>query len=115
MRVDFHDLPVDYYSNDVYYCFMHNNGLNRHIDDHGTIIYRDNDKRFHREDGPAIEYRDGSIYWYIYGKLHRLDGPAIEYSGGFPVGGKEWWVEGINYPEELTYWMAVAEWKRENT
>lgn len=32
----------------------------------------------HREDGPAVEYADGSKYWYQNGELHREDGPAIE-------------------------------------
>ena len=36
----------------------------------------------HKEDGPAIEYSDGSNYWFINGKLHREDGPAIEYPDG---------------------------------
>lgn len=67
----------------------------------------------HREDGPAIEFADGSEEWYINGKRHnnegpaikrvngdkewwyanmkhRLDGPAIEHSSGH----KEWWVSG---------------------
>ena len=39
------------------------------------------DKR-HREDGPAVEYADGSKEWYLNGKLHREDGPACEYADG---------------------------------
>ena len=53
----------------------------------------------HREDGPAIEYTDGAVSWYLNGqcylrinksgtkywllneKLHREDGPAIERDG----------------------------------
>lgn len=31
----------------------------------------------HRENGPAVEYEDGSEEWYLEGKLHRVDGPAI--------------------------------------
>jgi len=40
------------------------------------------DGKCHREDGPAVEYFNGSKYWYINDKLHREDGPAIEYSNG---------------------------------
>ena len=37
----------------------------------------------HREDGPAVEYANGSKYWCINNKFHREDGPAIEwFSGG---------------------------------
>jgi len=43
------------------------------IDDNGDL---------HREDGPAIEYEDGTKYWMINGRLHCLDGPAIERSDG---------------------------------
>ena len=46
--------------------------------------------RFHRIDGPAIEYSDGTNMWYSNGFLHRIDGPAIEYSNGT----KEWYVNG---------------------
>lgn len=50
--------------------------------------------KFHREDGPAIEYPDGSKYWYKNDKLHREDGPAIEY----PCGRKFWYLNN----KELT-------------
>jgi hypothetical protein len=41
----------------------------------------------HREDGPAIEYANGTKangtkYWCINNKLHREDGPAVEWSDG---------------------------------
>jgi hypothetical protein len=45
---------------------------------------------YHRDDGPAIEWSDGSREWYVNGKNHRLDGPAVEWSDG----GREWWVDG---------------------
>ena len=37
---------------------------------------------FHRNDGPAIEYKNGNKFWYQNGKLHRMDAPAIEYADG---------------------------------
>ena len=36
----------------------------------------------HREDGPAVEYSNGSKCWYKNGKLHRENGPAIEWYDG---------------------------------
>ena len=53
----------------------------------------------HREDGPAVEYADGSKYWVLNGKLHREDGPAIEYVNG----DKEWYLNAINYSEQNYY------------
>ena len=44
----------------------------------------------HREDGPAVEYTDGTKFWYVNGNLHRLDGPAVEWSNG----DKLWYVNG---------------------
>ena len=44
------------------------------------------DGKRHREDGPAIEYSDGSSVWCLNGKRHREDGPAREMEGY-----KDWW------------------------
>ncbi len=70
--------------------------------------FYDDAGNLHKEDGPAIEFEDGSFSWYYHGvihnpngiavknvnivdswfqngKLHRLDGPAIiYYSVGVP-------------------------------
>ena len=36
----------------------------------GTIRwYKPDTEELHREDGPAIEYANGSKYWYLNGKL----------------------------------------------
>ena len=49
----------------------------------------------HREDGPAIEFADGSKEWYLNGKRHREDGPAIENADGY----KHWYLNGKNLTE----------------
>ena len=73
-----------------------------HREDGPAIEYEDGSKvwRFngelHREDGPASEWSDGSKEWHLNGKLHREDGPASEWSDGY----KEWWLNGIKYTEE---------------
>jgi hypothetical protein len=46
--------------------------------------------KWHREDGPAVEWADGGKSWFLNGRLHREDGPAIEYSSGT----KEWYLNG---------------------
>ena len=56
--------------------------------------------QLHREDGPAVENANGDKAWYYMGQLHRLDGPAIEYADDddrpieYVDGTKEWYVNG---------------------
>ena len=57
----------------------------------GVVFYKiKGTNTYHREDGPAVIYGDGTKFWYYNGKLHRKDGPAHE----TPDGLKEWWVNG---------------------
>ena len=44
----------------------------------------------HKNDGPAVEWPDGSSAWYVGGKLHRIDGPAYETDSGY----KSWYING---------------------
>ena len=39
-------------------------------------------RKYHREDGPAVIFENGTKKWYRNGRLHREDGPAIEYAHG---------------------------------
>ena len=55
----------------------------------GTKLWYLNGK-FHREDGPAIEYAYGDKFWYLNGKLHREGGPAVENA----YGTKFWYLNG---------------------
>lgn len=48
------------------------------VDKYGNKFYYKNDL-FHREDGPALDYVNGTKKWFQNGKKHRLDGPAIEH------------------------------------
>ena len=50
----------------------------------GTIEYRiyTINGKLHRTDGPAIEYPDGSNYWYQNDRRHRTDGPAVIHPDG---------------------------------
>ena len=71
-----------------------------HIDEHGNKFYY-SDKSIavrlrHREDGPAIEWADGSKVWFINGNYHREDGPAIEDADGY----KSWYIDGKKLTEE---------------
>ena len=50
----------------------------------------------HRDDGPAIEYVDGSKWWCRNGKLHREDGPAVERVNG----DKRWYRDGLLHRDD---------------
>ena len=63
--------------------------------DNGDNFWYLNDKR-HREDGPAIEWADGTTHWLLHGRLHRDDGPAIERANG----DKHWFLNGKEVTEQ---------------
>jgi len=50
----------------------------------------------HREDGPAVEYPDGSFIWYYEGLIHRLNKPAFVSADGT----KEWFINGRRHRED---------------
>ena len=65
------------------------------IDSDGTKRWYNEQGKRHREDGPAIVYPDGSV-WYLNGQYHREDGPAVEWA----TGRKEWWLNGKRHRED---------------
>ena len=64
------------------------------VEEYGTCWFING--KFHREDGPAIECKDGEKHWYINGKLHREGGPAIERPDGY----KSWYINGELHKED---------------
>lgn len=52
--------------------------------------------KLHREDGPAEELGNGTMYWYQRGKIHREDGPASEWN----TGSKFWYHWGMKHRED---------------
>lgn len=73
------------------------NGL-RHREDGPAIEYSDGSKQWwkdgvqHRLDGPADEWADGSKLWIVDGRIHRIDGPAVELANGITY----WVVNGVS-------------------
>jgi hypothetical protein len=59
--------------------------------------WRNAEGQIHREDGPAIEYTDGTKQWWANGKPHRVDGPAVEHSDGTKV----WYLHGTYIRSEI--------------
>jgi hypothetical protein len=80
-------------------CWYLNGKLHR--EDGPAIIFRNSDKhwylngKLHRVDGPACEYIDGTKYWFLNGDRHRTDGPAIE-----AFNKKYWYLNGVEYSKE---------------
>jgi hypothetical protein len=66
------------------------------IDSEGVKTWTLPNGRLHREDGPAIEYPDGSCWWYYDGQFHRVGGPAT-YSSHDTY---ESWCQHGNYHSE---------------
>lgn len=79
-------------------------------DSMGNRLWKNSQGYYHREDGPAYiaASANGLIMWCINGEFHRLNGPAVTHHNGK----EEWWVNGYHCTDELTYWLAVTEWKK---
>ena len=60
------------------------------IDADGDKYWHNANGQFHRTNGPALEYADGTKAWYVNGEQHRTDGPARVWADGT----KEWYVNG---------------------
>ena len=60
--------------------------------------------RLHRENGPAIQFKDGDNRWYKNGKLHRENGPAVDFPKGYC---KKWYVNGTKLTKSQ-----FKSWKR---
>jgi hypothetical protein len=76
---------------------------NPQIDYNGNQVWRDENGKNHRDDGPAVIYSDGRKFWFQHGKRHRTDGPAIIY----PNGHVSWCLEGHYY--EFEGWLELLD------
>ena len=73
--------------------------------------WRNLEGELHREDGPAVEWADGTKSWWLNGQRHREDGPAIEYADG----DKKWFLNGQCHREDgpaIEYANGVKWWYR---
>jgi len=59
---------------------------NPEINKDGDEIWRNERGEFHRTDGPAVIWKDGTEFWYQNDLQHRTDGPAVIWGTG-----KEYW------------------------
>jgi hypothetical protein len=73
------------------------------IESNGNQYWLGKDGKYHRTDGPAYIWADGSMSWYEDGKLHRTDGPAFIDINGY----KEWYVNGKRKITNLSFQRAA--------
>ena len=66
------------------------------VDEYGTRRYYNAAGLLHREDGPAVIWRDGSEAWFHNGKLHRTTGPAVALTNRTTT----WWIHGVQYTKQ---------------
>jgi hypothetical protein len=64
-------------------------------DSDGTKVTFKNNILHSYNDKPAVEWRDGSKYWYRNGMNHRLYGPAVEFNND-----KYWYLFDKEYSED---------------
>src|ERR1700691_5145576 len=106
---DWKDLPENYtgiveYKN-IGMCYYLNGKYHREdgpafIWKDGTMFYYLNGK-YHREDGPAFIWKDGTIKYFINGKRHREDGPAVIH----PDGTVFYYINDKHITKEVNDWI----------
>jgi hypothetical protein len=85
-----------------------------HREDGPAVIYKNGSKEWyingkhHREDGPAIIYYNGTKHWFHNGKHHRVDGPAIEWDDGEV----EWYIDNVYFDTKELWFEALNEEQR---
>jgi hypothetical protein len=91
----------------VHHLWKHDMKTEMSEDAGGTKRWKTDNGAYHRTDGPAIEYANGSEQWYVNGLRHRTDGPACEYADG----SKTWWVNGLLHRTDgPAIAMAMNDW-----
>lgn len=66
------------------------------INDEGILFWRNEEGRYHRDEGPAVIWPVGTLEYVIDGMYHRLGGPAII----GPSGQKYYYIAGKEYSRE---------------
>ena len=96
-----------------------------HIGSSGTQIWTIQGDIVHREDGPAVIYKEGSMRWYIAGAPHRDDGPADITMKDGKVVCERWYKRGQLHREDgpatihylpngvICRWYINSDWMKE--
>jgi hypothetical protein len=77
----------------------------------GVTEWRDDDRRLHRQGGPARVFPSGREEWFRHGKLHRTGGPAVVHANG----SEKWYRDGRRHREgapACVYVNGTEKWYR---
>jgi hypothetical protein len=69
--------------------------MNPIFDTFGNEYWYNEEQELHRENEPAVVYIGGAKMYFVNGRKHREDGPAIDFKNI-----KEWYIDGVQYSEE---------------
>ena len=75
----------------------------------GDKFWKNRAGNWHRTDGPAIEYANGTKYWFNNGKYHRIGGPAIVYNTGLSV----YYIMGKIFKNKEEFFEALSDEEKE--
>ena len=76
---------------------------------YGDKIWLNKAGKLHRIGGPAVEYSNGTKYWFYNGKQHRIDGPAVEYSNG----DRDWYLRDKYFESKEAFFEALTDKEKE--
>lgn len=84
---------------------------NLEIDNIGNKIWKNKKSELHREDGPAVEFSNGTKMWIINNEFHRTEGPAVIHNNGIvrymlhdiDYATKELWFASLILEEKYNY------------
>lgn len=77
--------------------------------EHRTCWYNDEGDP-HREDGPAMIWNDGQLWWCINDTFHRTDGPAI-YCPNKPG---RWFINGNEFSTKEQWFAELTHEQKDN-
>ena len=80
-------------------------------EDNGPLEFFDAQKRYHRDDGPAVIFPDGDTYWFINGTMHREDGPARIWKDR----GIETWIKDAMFYEPSAHELMLWKMKKKES
>lgn len=100
IKADFNDF-LEHYQGYKSFPFDLDLPDGEHVDIKNQVIVV-KDKTLHNDDGPAMILETSSI-WFHKGRHHRVDGPAVEYLDGSCY----WWIDGEIY-RDMNEWGKAA-------
>jgi hypothetical protein len=71
-----------------------------------TLIWTDDDGKYHRDNGPAFMFLLYDI-WFRHGVEHRDDGPSMVWTQKYKHHHNQWHINGHDITGEVEEWLAA--------